>query len=342
LAETALASAMVNDISPVGLGAHLVDASYGGDTNYAASVSGTTALIVGAPSYLLSSSPVTVPAGTSGNSTITVTPTNGFTGTVSLQCNGGSYLSVDVDLPTCSAIAPVSITSKAAATTTLTINTQSGTTPGFYTFNIPIPTPGGGSIGGTEVDVTVTAGGPEPAPSFTLRGPAVTIGVPGDSGTATITVTPSNGFVGSVALTCAVAGSSMGAVDMPTCSVTAPAAISGTGPVTATLTISTTAASSAAVYDPLRRALRAGGGVVLAALLFFGVPGRRRRLKTLLGLLLFAAVAGTTIGCGSSAAANNKPTTPGNPGTTLGNYVVTVTGTSGATRATTQVSITVN
>jgi hypothetical protein len=344
VAETALASATVNDISPMGLGTHLVDASYGGDTNYAASISSTTALIVGAPSYLLSSTPITIVAGASGTSTITVTPTNGFTGTVSLQCDGGSLLGGggDVDLPTCSAIAPVSITSKAAATTTLTINTQSGTTPGSYMFGIPIPTPGGGFMDGTAVDVTVTAPEPGPAPSFTLSNTSVSIASPGATGTSTITLTPSGGFTGTVALTCAVTGSPAGVVDAPTCSVSAPTAISGTAPVTATLTISTTGASAAALHDPLRRIVPVGGGVALAALLFCGLPGRRRRLKTLLGLLLFAAVAGSGIGCSGAASNTHTTPTPANPGTTPGNYTATVTGTSGAITAATSVSITVN
>jgi len=342
VAETALASAMVNSIAPVGLGTHLVDASYGGDTNYAASISSTTALIVGAPSYLLSSTPITIVAGASGTSTITVTPTNGFTGRVSMVCSGSSSQGGDVDLPTCSTIAPVRITSKAAATTTVTINTQSGTTPGHYTFDIPIPTPNGGFMGGTNVDVTVTSPtgpGPGPAPSFTLSNTSVSIASPGATGTSAITIAPSGGFIGTVALTCAVTGSPAGTVDMPTCSVFPAASISGTAPVTATLTINTTAASSAALHG---RTFQVGGGVVLAALFFFSVPGRRRRLKTLLGLLLFAVVAGAGIGC--SGAANNTPTTPtpANPGTTPGNYTATVTGTSGATTASTPVSITVN
>jgi trimeric autotransporter adhesin len=79
-------------------------------------------------------------------------------------------------------------------------------------------------------------------------------------------------------------------------------------------------------------------------LFFFSVPGRSRRLKTLLGLLLFAAIAGAGIGCGS--AANNPPKTPANPGTPTttppGSYIVTVSGTSGAITATTPVTITVN
>ena len=48
-------------VAPVGTGTHLVEASYPGDTNYAASTSSTVALLAGTP--VLSVSPVTLPMG---------------------------------------------------------------------------------------------------------------------------------------------------------------------------------------------------------------------------------------------------------------------------------------
>jgi hypothetical protein len=194
---------------------------------------------------------------------------------------------------------------------------------------------------------------PVAKPSFTLTNTAISITSPGTSGTSTITVTPSGGFTGSVALTCAVTASPTGAVDTPTCSATAPAAISGTGPVTATLTISTTAASTSStgtLRNPLQRIFTFGGGGALAALLFFGLPIRRRGWKTLLSLLVFSVIAGAAIGCGGgtnspgSSTTNPGTTNPGttNPGTTAGSYTVMVTGTSGSSTATTAVTVTVN
>jgi hypothetical protein len=158
---------------------------------------------------------------------------------------------------------------------------------------------------------------------------------------------PSGGFTGSVALSCAVSGGPMGAADAPTCSVTAPPATTGSAPVTATLTVSTTAASAAAYSRPVARAqhlppgVTAGGSVVaVASLLWFGFPLRRRRTVTQFGLLLIATLIGTAMGCGGGAAAPSA--TPANPGTTPGAYTVTVTGSSGAITATTAVTVTLN
>jgi hypothetical protein len=133
LAETALAIATVNNISPVGVGTHLVKAIYSGDVNYGGSTSADVSLTVVPPGLTLSGTPVSVVAGATGTSTLTITPTNGFSGTVTLQCDGGSYPGSASDVPTWLSIPPVTISGNAPATTTLSIQTQPGTTPGQNT-----------------------------------------------------------------------------------------------------------------------------------------------------------------------------------------------------------------
>ena len=113
--------------------------------------------------------------------------------------------------------------------------------------------------------------------------------------------------------------------------------------MTATLTVSTTAAAAAAYRQPLARAQHSGvaiGGsvVAIASLLWFGFPIRRRRTITKLGLLLMATLIGAAIGCGGG----NSAAPPANPGTTPGAYTVTVMGSSGAITATAAVTVTVN
>jgi hypothetical protein len=158
-----------------------------------------------------------------------------------------------------------------------------------------------------------------------LKGTAITA-TRGTAAASTITVTPSGGFTGSVALSCAVTASPAGATNTPTCSVSAPSAITGTAAVTATLTINTTAPTTAKLDDPLNRIFRLGGGVALAALLFFGLPVRRRSWKALLSFLVFAVLAGAAVGCGGgSSPAPSTPTPVG--GTTTGSYTVSVSGT---------------
>jgi hypothetical protein len=205
-----------------------------------------------------------------------------------------------------------------------------------------------GSISG-PVPLKVAATGT--APSFALSNTAVSIASPGASGTSMITITPAGGFIGSVALSCAVTGPA-GAVDPASCSVIPQASITGTVAVMATLTVNTTAASAASTATgyiaphnkPLKGIITVGGGATMAALLFVAMPIRRRRWKALLGLLLFAILDGAAIGCGG--AMTNVPAAP-NPdatitGTTPGSYTVTVTGTSGVIMATTAVPVTVN
>jgi trimeric autotransporter adhesin len=152
-----------------------------------------------------------------------------------------------------------------------------------------------------------------------------------------ITITPAGGFIGSVALSCAVTGPA-GAVDPPSCSATPQALITGTAAVTATLNVNTTAASAAstatgyiAPHNKPLKGIITVGGATMAALLFVAMSIRRRRWKAMLGLLLFAILDGAAIGCGGAmtnvpAAANPDATIAG---TTPGSYTVTVTGTSG-------------
>jgi hypothetical protein len=291
-----------------------------------------TVVVPAAPGFTLSSTAATIASpGASGSSTITISPNGGFTGQVTVSCAVTGGPSGAVNPPTCAIPSPVSVTGS-PITTTLTLHTQPATTPGSYTASAT------GAAGSLNASTSFTVVVPA-APGFTLSSTAVTIAAPGPNGTSTITITPTGGFTGSVALSCAASGGPMGATDAPTCSVTAPPVITGGAPVTATLTVSTTAASAAA--DSTRGATIGGSVVAIASLLWFGFPIRRRRTITQLGLLLIATLFGAAIGCGGGNAA--KPlATPANPGTTPGAYTVTVTGSSGAITATTAVTVTVN
>jgi hypothetical protein len=88
----------------------------------------------------------------------------------------------------------------------------------------------------------------QPPPSFALSGSAITPFAAGGSATSNLTITPSGGFTGTVALTCAVANGPTGAMASPTCTVSQPAAISGTQPVTSTLTINSSATTTPGSY----------------------------------------------------------------------------------------------
>jgi uncharacterized protein YceK len=130
------------------------------------------------------------------------------------------------------------------------------------------------------------------------------------------------------------------AVYPPTCAIAAPTTISVTAETTATLVVNTTPASTSAFNNPLQQFFVAAS-VTMAALLF-PVLSVRWRWQTLLSLLVLAIIAGAA-GCGAINSRVIAPISPGatNPGTTAGDYIVAVTGTNGATTATTAVSVTV-
>jgi hypothetical protein len=100
-------------------GVYTITAAYSGDTTNAAStgtLSETVAAV--AQSFSLAATNSTIAQGSSGTSTVTVTPGGGYTGTVAFTIAGPSTLE-----DTCYTLGSASITSNAAVTTTLTINT---------------------------------------------------------------------------------------------------------------------------------------------------------------------------------------------------------------------------
>ncbi len=136
--------------------------------------------VVTNPSFTLAASPasLSVVQGTSGTSTITVTPVNGFTGTVAYAISG----------------LPSGVTASFSGNV-LSLSASSTATVGSST--VTITGTSGSLTATTTVALTVTA---TPVPSFTLSAsPASLSLVQGTSGTSTITITPVNGFTGTVA-----------------------------------------------------------------------------------------------------------------------------------------------
>lgn len=182
---------------------------------------------------------------------------------------------------------------------------------------------------------------PQAGLPFTLSASKVAAISAGTPQTSTITITPANGFTGDVILTCAVTSSPTGTVTPPSCSVTQPQPITGTQPVTATLTINTSAkSSSTATCIPLGRIFKAGGGGILAALLLFFVPPRRRKGQMFLALIAVVILTAAVGGCGGSYKLASASASSSS-GTTPGEYVITVTGTDGASKVSTAVNVTV-
>jgi subtilase family serine protease len=308
-----------------------------------ATASGYSTSAVASAAYVINPAPV------KATPTVTVTPsatsiTTAQTLTVTVTVSGGS--------PTPTGTVTLSGGGYTSAATTL-----SG---GSATITIPAGTFSSGAVSleasyaGDENynaaagSATVTVTTPVNR-NFSLGGTSVTVTRGATSGnTATITVTPSGGFTGNVSLTATIASSPSGAQHLPTLSFgsTSPVNISGTNAGTATLTISTIAATSAALQHPKKPGLRryADGGAVVACVLFFGLCKRRRNwLGTLvITVVSLVVLTGSMIACGSGGG-NSGPGGggTGDPGTTPGSYTITVTGTSGALTTTSAVNLTV-
>jgi subtilase family serine protease len=114
-------------------GVHTLVAQYAGDTTHAAST-GTVAITIagsssGKGTFALAATPLTVSQGNSGSSTITVTPSGGYTGTVYLtfsSSNDSALTNLCYDFTTTlsSGDGSVSVTGTAPVTTQLTFDTN--------------------------------------------------------------------------------------------------------------------------------------------------------------------------------------------------------------------------
>jgi hypothetical protein len=192
---------------------------------------------------------------------------------------------------------------------------------------------------------------PISAVTFALSGTAVTVTPGATTGnTSTITITPSNGLTGSVALSATLTSSPAGAVYPPTLSfdTTNPVSITSGGAGTATLAISTTAPSTSSVLYTNRPTgrWRSEGAAVLACFVIFGSSAKRRRRQPLVAMLaLLVILASGALACsgggGGSGGIGNGGGRQSTPGTTSGSYTITVTGVSGSVTQRTIIALTV-
>ena len=175
------------------------------------------------------------------------------------------------------------------------------------------------------------------SPDFTITASALSpaIVAAGGSATSTITITPMNGFDGTLSLSCS---SIVPAVTPPATCALAPSSVTGSG--MSTLTVRTTAAAQGSLAPRSRGVsyamwLPVGGLLVLGA----GLSSPKRRFLCFLfecmlfsGLIFLAACGGTSSSFGRGAA--------GIPGTPTGSYTIMVSA-SGSVTHTTAVTLTV-
>ena len=270
------------------------------------------ALALAAPPDFSASSPttsLTLLAGQSGTATITVTPINNFTGSVSFACTG---------LPagnTCSFNPPTVTPSGAPVTTTATIQT-------------------GGSATTATVDITATTGvlsqvsHPAAAIALTLSqaftlaatAPSFTV-TQGATANPTVTVTGNGGFTGALTFTCSDPAPESICTPPPNTNASST-------PVTVSFQITTTG-PTASLRRPSDRGTRIFYAMLLPGLLgiMFTAGSRRRSLRGMRFLGLIMALGFSTLWLASCGGSSNS--TPPNQGTPKGTYTISVNATSG-------------
>jgi subtilase family serine protease len=298
--------------------------------------------LAAAPSFTMSiSAPsVSVKAGASATATITINPQNGFSGTVGLAVTG---------LPSgvTASFSPTSTTS----TSTLTLTASSSAASGTSTLTI---TGTSGSLTGAAPLTLAVAATPEFG--LTAASSSITV-VQGSSSTSVITVTPRNGFTGSVALAASGLPAGMTASFSPASTAgtstltlsagssaglgTAAITITGTsGSLRGTVVISLTVTGAlgftlAASPDRLNVFLGSSGTSTIAVTPKNGFKG----IVTLAVSGLPSGVTASFNGANTGSASTLTLTASGTamPGTTT----VTVAGTSGNLRAAAAIALTV-
>jgi hypothetical protein len=298
-----------------------------------------------APSFTLSANPgnATITQGGAATSTITINPLNGFAGSVTLSASG---------LP--SGVAAAFSPDPATSSSTLTLTASATAATG--TVAVKITGTSGKVTSTTTVNLTVNA----PVPSFSLAASpnTVTIANGGASGESTITITPLNGFSGSITLSASGLPKGVTATfsPNPVASTSALTLTAGTSAATGTVTVTITGTSgsltetSAIQLTVTRSPTYTLGSNPSSLSIIQGTHGTSAisisRLNGFTGSVTFSA---SSLPGGVTAAFSPNPATSSSTLTltasalaATGTVTVTVTGTSGSLTETTTIQLTVS
>jgi hypothetical protein len=313
-------------------GSYNMQATYSGDISFTGSGgSESIAITQATSSAALSASPASLPTTASTMLTATIS-TQSFgnppTGSVTFLLNGSTQLGssalaggFNVNTGFAQAIAVLTVP---ATQLQLGANSITATYPGDANYSA--------SPMSSAVTVTVST----PAPDFSVSANPQTIDVssPGSTGSTVLTFTALNGFTGTINLSPSACS---GLPSESSCSFSAPsvtfggtaassmnkavrATTTGGTTMTVTLTVSTTAPSSAVPQQrhgpvglgPLTSLL----GVMIALFFLLAVSSKRKRWHTAFATFLAIATLLTFAACGGSGGGTPPP--PPNPGTPVG------------------------
>src|SRR6267378_481844 len=253
----------------------------------------------------------------------TVTLTNTGTGPLTIVsiAASGDFAETSTGTSACPATLPATAGSNTCTISVTFTPTVTGPRTGTLTIT--------DNASNSPQTVPLTGTGTAPVPDFGLTGPTTVQNVTaGSTLNFNVTMTPVNGFTGTVALACT------GAPNRSTCTVTpaSVAAANGTTAQTAQVSLTTMALMPPPTRIPTPPvSIRQVVPVLLAMLLMF-LLARTQQMRVRLGMVTATVLLLMLAGCGG-----------GYNGTTKGPATLTITGTSGTlTPKTAQVQISVN
>ena len=228
--------------SDMAAGSNTVSVSYGGDTNYQASSASVSVTLVGAMgSYSLSgpSQPLVIEASQQSSTTISIVPSNGFTGQVNMACSVSTAPTGHT--PICQAAA-ATIYGDFNASSVVSVATYADTPAGTYT--ITVTGTSGQQSQSVQIPLQVTSG-----PSFTIAAATspLSIAAPGQTATDILSISPTQSFTGTVVLSCTIAPAPMSG-KAPACTVP-DSVLLGPGSSTATLQVTTDSTTPTGSYS---------------------------------------------------------------------------------------------
>jgi hypothetical protein len=309
-------TAMVDQENFFSVGSHSITGTYNGDPSFNASQPSTpVAFTITQASTSTGLSSAGAPQGATLTATIsTASQGNPPTGSVTFTSGSNNLGSAMVQTST----GPTGTVTSASLTDSQLANGQYTITAAYS-----------GDTNYTASTSAPTAINIQPDFSIQESSNVLFIQAPGESANMTVQMTDLDGFTGAVTFSCS------GLPSESTCSFS-PASLSTTGSTTLTVT---TKAKSALVVPILHRSnwtlALAIFGLIFPGIFLIGDRNKRRTgRKLVFALLLGAACAG----CGG-ASGGPPPPPPPDPGTPTGNYVVTITATSGSTTHSTQFAL---
>jgi hypothetical protein len=271
--------------------------------------------------------PVAVDPGGNTSSNLTISPLNGFTGTVNLSCQVTS-LQTGITLPACQ-VSPQTVTPPTGASVTIT--TIGVLQAGPYTVTI---TGTGGSSPPQTATETMTVLSVTPSFTITVATVVSPNSVPdGGQGVATINVNPINGYAGTVTMLCSAV--SPVTISPPVCNFNPQSVtLSGSDPLPVTLTLTTIGPTTPTTsIVPARKGFYALWLPFPMLAIFSFASGRKRmRAGITLGFFVMIALILLIPACGTTTTPrtvnDNLIITP------TGTYTFTVTAVDNATGAT--------